>query len=239
MNLLKNLIFGSNIREEKSDQSEMENSTQKLIPVSDIRSGVIITRDGRFIKVLEVLPVNFYLKSPIDQANIIYYYTAFLKVAPDNLQIRVVTQKADIEGYTARMRHFCDTEPNPLCREMILDNIREVNYLAASEAVTRRFFLIFQYEPRMKAKAGSMQDIAGRLKDEANTARRYLALCGLQTVDVTYEDNFLLDLLYRQFNKKTSRTAALPYGVFDMMTDIHGVYVTEDREDMDEEKEDC
>lgn len=235
MNTLKKLIFGSGVREEIPDQGELENSTQKLIPVSDIRSGVIITRDGRFIKILEILPVNFYLKSPIDQANIIYYYTAFLKVAPDNLQIRVVTQKADIEGYTARMRHFYDTEPNPLCREMILDNIQEVHYLAASEAVTRRFFLIFQYEPRMKAKAGSMQDIAERLKEEANTARRYLALCGLQTAEAAYEDNFLLELLYGQFNKKTSRTVPLPDGVFDMITEIHGVYGTED---MDEEKED-
>lgn len=53
-------------------------------------------KDGRYVKVIEVLPVNFYLKSETEQQNIIYYYASYLKIAPDNMQIRVLTQKADI-----------------------------------------------------------------------------------------------------------------------------------------------
>ena len=44
---------------------------------------MVITKDNRFIKILEVLPVNFYLKSPSDQQNIITSYAAYLKIAPD------------------------------------------------------------------------------------------------------------------------------------------------------------
>ena len=69
-------------------------------------------------------------------------------------------------------------------------------YLAANEAVTRRFFLVFQYESRMKARSDTLQGIAERLREEEQTARRYLELCGLEVVSVEYADNFQLELLY-------------------------------------------
>ena len=40
-----------------------ENSTQAWLPIETITNGIVVLKDGRFIKVLEVLPVNFYLKS--------------------------------------------------------------------------------------------------------------------------------------------------------------------------------
>lgn len=39
-----------------------EGSTQKWLPVKEFKDGVIVMKDGRYVKVIEVLPVNFYLK---------------------------------------------------------------------------------------------------------------------------------------------------------------------------------
>ena len=47
----------------------------------------MVTRDNRFIRILEVLLVNIYLKSPNDRQNIISSYAAYLKIAPDSLQL--------------------------------------------------------------------------------------------------------------------------------------------------------
>ena len=66
-----------------------ENSTQKWLTISEFRDGIVVMKDGRYVKVIEVLPVNFYLKSETEQQNIIYYYASYLKIAPDNMQIRV------------------------------------------------------------------------------------------------------------------------------------------------------
>ena len=38
--------------------SRFPNGTQALVPVVDIQQGVIITEDGRYIKILEVLPIG-------------------------------------------------------------------------------------------------------------------------------------------------------------------------------------
>ena len=139
---LKELIFGK--RTPAVKVSQYHGSTQKWLPVADIQNGVVITKDGRFIKFVEVLPVNFYLLSPIEQQNIIHYFWSYLKIAPDNLQILVITQKADIDSYVNRMWKFYENETDEGCRELIEDNIRELSYLATNEAVTRRFFLVFQ-----------------------------------------------------------------------------------------------
>ena len=67
---IKSLIFGSN-KETTIPGSRFPNGTQSLVPVVDIRNGVIITEDGRYLKIIEVLPTNFYLKSSMEQMNII------------------------------------------------------------------------------------------------------------------------------------------------------------------------
>lgn len=218
---LKQLLFGTQAPQVKTAQ--YPHSTQKWVPVHDIRNGIVITKDSRYVKILEVMPVNFHLKSLIEQQNIIYYFSGYLKVAPDNLQIKIITQKADIAGYEARMWKYYENEPVASCREMIEDNINEVRYLAANEAVTRRFFLIFQHEPRMKARTATVEGIAERLRDEEQTARRYLDMCGLQVRDVLYADNFQLELLYSLLNRRTSQNTNLPINVFDMISQVGGV----------------
>ena len=37
--------------------------------VRDIKNGIVILKDGRYIKICEMLPVNFYLKSEGEQEN--------------------------------------------------------------------------------------------------------------------------------------------------------------------------
>lgn len=128
--------------------------------------------------------------------------------------------------YVARMRAYAEAEENEKCREMIEDNIAEVDWLGASSAITRRFFLVFQYEPQMKAKRNTVRAIAQRLSEEADTARRYLDVCGLEVLEPRYADNTVLELLYELINKKTSRRVKLPEGVFDMTTAVHGLYET-------------
>ena len=87
-----------------------------------------------------------------------------------------------------------------------------------------RFFLVFQYEPSMRAKRNTVQAIIQRLNEEADTARRYLDLCELEVLEPQYSDNFVLKLLYEILNKKTSQRVRLPEGVFDMTTAVHGIY---------------
>ena len=220
---VKELIFGGAVKTSAGDGAYRD-SIQAWLPIKNIRGGVVITRDNRFIKILEVLPVNIYLKSANDRQNIIASYAAWLKIAPDNLQLEARTLPADTADYVERMKQYAEQEENESCREMIEDNIAQIGQGVASDAIRHRFFLIFQYEAHMKSKGHSVAAIIQRLNEEADTARRYLDVCELEVLEPRYTDDFVLKLLYEIINKRTSRRVKLPEGVFDMTTAVHGIY---------------
>ena len=220
---LKELIFGSGVHT-GSGGGGYRDSIQAWLPIKNIIGGVVITKDNRFIKILEVLPVNIYLKSASDRQNIIASYASYLKIAPDWMQLEIRTIPADTADYVERMRTYAEQEENEACREMIEDNINEIGLGVAKEANRHRFFMVFQYEPRMKARNNSVNAIIHRLNEEADTARRYLDLCELEVLEPRYVDNFILKLLYEIINKRMSQRVRLPESVFDMTTAVHGIY---------------
>ena len=177
---LKELIFGGGVKNAGA-AGTYRDSIQAWLLFKSIVHSMVVTKDNRFVKICEVLPVNFYLKSPM-----------------------VRTQKANMDDYVARMRAYAEAEENEKCREMIEDNIAEVDWLGASTAITRRFFLVFQYEPQMKTRGNTVRAVAQRLSEEADTARRYLDICGLEVLEPRYADNTVLELLY-ELNDGLSR----------------------------------
>lgn len=91
---LKERIFGGGVHAGGSGGAYRD-SVQAWLPIKIIVGGVVITRDNRFVKILEVLPVNIYLKSAIDRQNIISSFAAYLQIAPDDLQMIARTLPAD------------------------------------------------------------------------------------------------------------------------------------------------
>ena len=221
---LKELLVGGGVKDAGGGLTLYADSVEAWLPVKNIIGGVVITKDNRFVKILEVEPVNFSLKSPDDQRELVAAFAAYLKIAPDTLQIEARTLQPDTSDYIRQMEEYARNEENEFCREMIEDNIRQIGRGIASETVRHRFFLIFQYEARMRARRNTVKDIIERMNEEADTARRYLDACELVVTEPRYSDNFTLKLLYEILNKRTSRRIPLPDGVFDMTTVIHGVY---------------
>lgn len=221
---LKELLVGGGVRGADGAATLYAESIEAWLPIRNIIGGVVVTKDNRFVKILEVQPVNFALKSADDQRDIIASFAAYLKIAPDALQIEARTLPPDTSDYIKQMEEYARNEENEFCREMIEDNIREIGRGVASDAVKHRFFLIFQYEASMRARENTIKAIAERMNEEADTARRYLDACKLTVLEPQYADNFTLKLLYEILNKRTGRRVSLPDGVFDMTTVIHGVY---------------
>lgn len=113
---LKQLITG---KVDATPQNEAyPYGSQSLVPIKCLKDGLIYTSDGRYVKILEILPTNFYLKTEAEQQNIIYYFSSYLKVAPPNTQILIRLNAADIDAYCAQMEEYYNLETNPNCRDM-------------------------------------------------------------------------------------------------------------------------
>ena len=105
---------------------------------------MIYTRDHRYVKVVEVIPVNFLLRSAREQRNIIYSFVSYLKIAPAKVQFKVLTRRADINRHIETVRRELSQESDARCRALQEDYLRLIDQLGSREAITRRFFLAFE-----------------------------------------------------------------------------------------------
>lgn len=211
-------------KEEKSFGKYYEGSTQKWLPIETVTGGIVLLKDGRYIKIAEVLPVNFYLKSSIEQENIIYYFASYLKIAPDNMQIRVVTERADIDDYLKRHEHYAQNEPNEQTESMIRNEMDFVKGLSENVAIKKRFFMIFEYANKNFTQQNMrFADIQRILSDEAYKAQRYLSQCELSVIDIN-DNGQLIDLLYGFINKQSSKYVSPGNFADGMFDEVHTQY---------------
>ncbi|WP_420875784.1 VirB4 family type IV secretion system protein [Pseudoflavonifractor phocaeensis] len=173
------------------------NPVADYLPIEKVQNGIIYTKDHRYVKVVEVVPINFMLRSAREQRNIIYSFVSYLKISPVKLQIKVLTRRADINRHLDTVRREMAQEENEQCRLMQEDYLNFVQQIGAREAVTRRFFLIFEYEPWNNTRRSEQEEEAIQfLQSAVHTASNYLRQCGNEVIIPENEDEFTVDVLY-------------------------------------------
>lgn len=79
-------------RSGKKQKVEKLEFVQDFLPIKNLSNGIIETVDGRYIKILEIEPINFLLRSDEEQANIISSFASWLKISPMRLQFKSIQE---------------------------------------------------------------------------------------------------------------------------------------------------
>lgn len=176
---------------------------QDFIPIKDINHGVIETTDGRYIKILEIEPINFMLRSSEEQFGIISSFASWLKISPARLQFKSITRKADSDKHVAMVRKELDYEENEQCKHLGEGYLKLIKDVGSREALTRRFFLIFQYEDMHRTDSDDISKIYGALQTAEHTARAYFLQCGNSILQPKDPDEATAEILYMFFNRRS------------------------------------
>ena len=189
-------------RKRRSKTSEF---VQDFLPVREIRNGIIETTDDRYVKIIEILPINFLLRSSEEQYNIISSFASWLKISPMKLQFKSVSRKADSDKHVAMVREELSREESQQCRQLGEEYLRLIKDVGNKEALSRRFFLIFQYEPPADKRSSgeSYADIYGMIQTAVQNAKTYFMQCGNAIVQPEDEDAFTAEVLYMFFNRSS------------------------------------
>lgn len=205
----------------------MMNPAAACLPIRKIENGIIYTKDNRYVKIIEVIPINFLLRSAREQRNIIYSFVSYLKISPVKLQFKVLTRKADINRHLETIREEMRYESDERCLALQKDYETLIRQIGSKEAITRRFFIAFEYETLTANRGSDEKDALSALATAVRTAKTYLQQCGNELVLHASEDEMATEVMYNIMNRKTSVFKPLSVRI----NEVIGQYINAGRKD--------
>ena len=143
-------------------------STQRYINIAQIKNGIVVTKTGKLISIIEVAPINFALKSEDDQMVIIGQYQNFLNSLNFPVQIVIHSRKLDVNPYLQALEMQISNISNELLRLHSYDYIDFVRKLTQlSNIMDKKFYIVVGYEPQQITKTGVFNSLFGK-KEQNN-----------------------------------------------------------------------
>jgi hypothetical protein len=195
----------------KKPQLQSETILSDLIGLRQIRNGILVRNNG-YILLLEILPVNFRLKSENEQDYIIKCYEELLKILKSPFQITVMARKADISGHLKYMERYFELEADAHMKRQIREYMTFAKEVSSKGAVSRRFILALPYMPPagIKIETVSFDSASSTLYELKGRVKQCIEKCGNALVEPENPDQFAAEILYTLLNRKTSEIQSLP-----------------------------
>lgn len=185
-------------------------STQIFSPILDVKNGIIVTKDGRYVKLMEFSPINFNLRSSSEKDTIIDQFTSVIRTLPNTVQLKVVSQRADTSEYIDKIIDHAQKETNRGCLRLMEDQANLISSLSQTQGISRRFFLSFAYEDtRGLQKKPSFSQIENELSQQAYAISSGLNVCGNEQLSIDCDNEYTLSTLYSLFSR--SEAEHVPY----------------------------
>ena len=143
------------------------------------------------------------LRSDDEQFSIISTFASWLKISPMKLQFKSITRRADSDKHVAMVREELEAEPSEECKRLGEDYINLIKDVGSREALTRRFFLIFQYEEIRRSDSDDFSQIFSIMQTAEQNARAYFMQCGNSILQPDDPDEATAEILYMFFNRRS------------------------------------
>lgn len=219
---------GTTVRVRKQDPKA---STQRFLPIAEIRNDTVMLKNGGLRAVLQVEAVNFNLKSETEQQGIIAGYGAFLNTVTFPLQIVIRSMRTNIDGYIATLQTLEEKQQNALLKSQTESYIAFIQRLLdMADIMQKRFYVVVPFDHVATKKTMFSQfldwispdDSSGKANERIHgfasaskslTERVELVAAGLNNVGLhsnRLNTRELLSLYYEIYNPKTSQHQKIP-----------------------------
>lgn len=189
------------------------------MPVSEVRDGIIVLKDGSLRAILLASSINFALKSEDEQTAFIVQFQNFLNSLDFSCQIFVQSRMLDIRPYIASLEAAYKNQLDDLMRIQIREYIGFIkSFTEAANIMTKNFFVVVPYSPPALSLEGGLgaklpfggkkaapEDInrtfeeqVSQLEQRISIVQQGLVRCGVRTVQLGTEE--AIELFYKLFN---------------------------------------
>ena len=198
-------------------------TTQKYLPIAEIRDDTVVLKDGTVRAVILVSSINFALKSEDEQNAIIQAYTQFLNSFEFPVQVVIQSRKLDIDEYLERLEKVAKEQTNELLKMQTREYHQFISELIElADIMSKRFYVVIPYNPLYQKKAKKFSDQVRELfapskviqlkksrlekyRTELNKRVDFLisGLSGMGLKAVALDTQSLIELYYNTYNPET------------------------------------
>ena len=160
------------------------NSVQNWLPLEDIfEDGIIKLKNKTYVKIIEIIPINYNLKSNLEKEAILNSYKLFLKSCNFNIQILIQSQKEDLNEHIENLEKIKKIENNKIKNiiDNYLENINKLN--SNNKSDSKQFFILINQLSQNKEKINIEQ-----LNEKYLKIREALIRCGNKVINISSKE---------------------------------------------------
>ncbi len=185
---------------EKNVKKIPHESVQSNIKIAEIYRGVVITKDNRFIKIMEISPIPFNLYTRSERYKVARNFENVITQCPNNVQFTAITLPANLSAQKNYLADKIANEDKTSLRRMAQEykNVIVNHELYSTQ---RRFFISFEFTRDYSMREIPTYDsICDNLNEKARQIEAALSNCGNTVIHHGFPDGDI-DEYYKAENE--------------------------------------
>jgi len=187
--------------------------TQHLIPIKEIKDGIVILKNGEWRTLLIASSMNFALLSPEEQDAVIYQYQNFLNSLDFNIQILVQSRRLNIRGYLKKLAEIEEAQESELLRVQAKEYREFIKSLSEMvNLMSKNFYIVIPFYPLAVGKRKLAAEDFARYKTQITQRVEYV-IAGLRRTGVhavQLGDEEIVELLWSYYNPADLEKGEIP-----------------------------
>ena len=149
-------------------KNKLEECVQDYIPIQKIfENGIIKLKNNKYIKIIKIDPINFYLRSDLEKQSILNSYKIFLKTCDFDIQILVQSSKQNLERNIKLIKENTIREKKEYLTNISNEYIKFINNInSIKSSSSKNFFLIIKSSEKINNLTNSEEIIFEELNEK-------------------------------------------------------------------------
>lgn len=175
-------------------------SVQEWLPFEKILdNGIIKINKITYVKILNVKPINFNLKSELEKESILNSYKIFLKSCDFNFQILIQSKKEDLNKHIKEINKLEDSQNIKEISQKYINYIKSLNHDKKSSS--KNFYIVLKYVSNNEKDTNIENYAIEELNEQYFKIKDCLSRCG--NVVTSYNNTkSILEILFSFFKTR-------------------------------------
>ena len=176
-------------------------SIQKWIPIEEVlEGGIVKLKQNKYLKIIQITPINFNLKSNLEKEAILNSYKIFLKTCDFDIQILIQSKKEDLSRHFSIIKNNLKNNKNNLLNNYLINYINFIKKINnEKKSSSKNYFLIIKENKNFDTEA-SEEIIIQNLNDKYFKIKDALGRCGNKVFENNREET--INILFSFLNSK-------------------------------------